>query len=472
MTRPRPGRSGSTPARACSPCRRCSTTSSRGSTAGLTSRPGPAGSGGPARLRRRHACSTPRRTRRRSPPGSRPRSARRPADDWERLWRRAGRVWDDVLAARAAVHGGLTARPWPGWPGGCATWPRSARAGPCAALGRSYLRDPRLRMLLDRYATYAGSDPRRAPAALVAIPYAELTFGGWYLRGGLATLADALLRRGARRSASGPDLGTPVDRDRRPPAAGCAGRAAGRRSTPVPADVVVANADAAAVYRDLLPDRRRARPPAAPGRSLGGFVLLLGVRGPDARAGPPHRVLPARLRRRVRRDLRPRRPGRRPIRPSTSACADDPAVRAGRARGVVRAGQRARRRARSTGGRAGRRRRLRRPGAGTLLAARGLDVRDRVLFREVRTPADLRGRDRTPGRGDLRHAEPRADRAAPPAQPGPGARAVPGRRLDPPRRRPADGHPVRANVAAEINAATGPPDPRQSTDRQSREPTA
>ena len=50
-------------------------------------------------------------------------------------------------------------------------------------------------MLLDRYATYTGADPRRAPAALVAIPYAELAFGGWYLRGGLGTLADALLAR-------------------------------------------------------------------------------------------------------------------------------------------------------------------------------------------------------------------------------------------------------------------------------------
>ena len=43
-------------------------------------------------------------------------------------------------------------------------------------------------MLLDRYATYTGTDPRRAPAALAAIPYAELAFGGWYLPGGLATL--------------------------------------------------------------------------------------------------------------------------------------------------------------------------------------------------------------------------------------------------------------------------------------------
>ena len=37
------------------------------------------------------------------------------------------------------------------------------------ATGTRYLRDPRLRMLLDRYATYSGSDPRRAPAALAVV---------------------------------------------------------------------------------------------------------------------------------------------------------------------------------------------------------------------------------------------------------------------------------------------------------------
>ncbi len=89
-----------------------------------------------------------------------------------------------------------TDRPrWPGSPGGCATWPRSPPDGRLRGIGRRYLTDPRLRMLLDRYATYAGADPRHAPAALVAIPYAELTFGGWYVNGGIATLADALARR-------------------------------------------------------------------------------------------------------------------------------------------------------------------------------------------------------------------------------------------------------------------------------------
>ncbi|MFD0823800.1 phytoene desaturase family protein, partial [Micromonospora zhanjiangensis] len=160
--------------------------------------------------------------------------------------------------------------------------------------GRRTLRDPRLRMLLDRYATYTGADPRRAPAALVAVPYAELAFGGWYLDGGLGTLADALLSRCL-------DLGVVVQTGStvtRIEAAG--GRVHGVRlagaTAPVPADVVVANVDALTVYRDLLPTPARLSRLAD--RSLAGFVLLLGVRGSTGLAHhnvffPDHRRYPA-----------------------------------------------------------------------------------------------------------------------------------------------------------------------------------
>lgn len=39
------------------------------------------------------------------------------------------------------------------------------------------IRDPHLRTLIDRYATYTGSDPRKAPAVLLTIPYVEMVLG-------------------------------------------------------------------------------------------------------------------------------------------------------------------------------------------------------------------------------------------------------------------------------------------------------
>src|SRR3954468_14126398 len=112
-------------------------------------------------------------------------------------------------------------------------------------LGRRYLTDPRLRMLLDRYATYSGSDPRRAPAALLTGPYVEHAFGSWYVRGGLRRLPEAVADRAAERGAV-LRCGTAVTE-----VLVEAGRAAGVRladDTVLPADVVVCNADAAALY--------------------------------------------------------------------------------------------------------------------------------------------------------------------------------------------------------------------------------
>ncbi len=55
--------------------------------------------------------------------------------------------------------------------------------------------DPHLRDLLLRYATYNGSDPRRAPATLNCIAHVELAMGGFGVEGGMAALVQALVWR-------------------------------------------------------------------------------------------------------------------------------------------------------------------------------------------------------------------------------------------------------------------------------------
>ncbi|MEU6076885.1 phytoene desaturase family protein [Micromonospora sp. NPDC047074] len=321
----------------------------------------------------------------------------RAAADWQRLWRRAARVWQashqDILRRPIDSPLDLAALAW--------------RLGDLAAigpgrtlrgLGRRHLSDPRLRMLLDRYATYTGADPRRAPAALVAVPYAELAFGGWYLRGGLGTLADALLTRCL-------DLGVVVRTGAtvtRIDAAG--GRVHGVRlrgvAAPVPADVVVANVDALTLYRDLLPDPRRLA--GLTDRSLAGFVLLLGVAGDSGLAHHnvffPHDYD-------AEFDAVFGRPGRgvraRPAADPTVfvTVADDPMIRpAGHEAWFVLVN--APRHGTAAGAVD-----WRRPGLAQayadrvldVLADRGVDVRDRVVFREVRTPADLDAATGAPG---------------------------------------------------------------------------
>jgi phytoene dehydrogenase-like protein len=178
----------------------------------------------------------------------------------------------------------------------------------------------------------------------------------------------------------------------------------------VPADIVVSNVDAQILYRDLLPNPRRLT--TLDDRSLAGFVLMLGVRGRtpglahhtvffpgtrigrseqdvysaefDAVFGDPGRGIPARL---------------APEPTVFVTVADDPSVRPdGYETWFVLVNAARHGRTLSSVD-------WMRPGLAeayadrvlAVLAGRGLDVRDRLVFREIRTPADLGRSAAAPG---------------------------------------------------------------------------
>ncbi|RBY79507.1 phytoene desaturase [Geodermatophilus sp. TF02-6] len=201
-----------------------------------------------------------------------------------------GAQWAALLA-RAGAMWRVTEQPFLRSPlAGAATLARLARSASDVAtvapwrtlrgLGAEHLRHPALRTLLDRYATYSGSDPRRAPAVLATVPYVEQEYGSWYVRGGLRRLAEAVAARAVERGAV-VRTGALVER-----VLVEGGRAAGVRLADgevLGADVVVSGADAAALYADLLPSSRATgrvrRDLARSTPSLSGFVLLLALRG-------------------------------------------------------------------------------------------------------------------------------------------------------------------------------------------------
>ncbi|MBK8323797.1 MAG: phytoene desaturase [Betaproteobacteria bacterium] len=65
------------------------------------------------------------------------------------------------------------------------------------ALGKHF-RDPRLRQLFGRYATYCGSSPFEAPATLMLVAHVERE-GVWLVEGGMHRLADAMAGLAIRR---------------------------------------------------------------------------------------------------------------------------------------------------------------------------------------------------------------------------------------------------------------------------------
>jgi phytoene desaturase len=294
-------------------------------------------------------------------------------DDWAGFLDRAERIWQASKKPflESALHGSRTlAALTLKHPGDLATLApgRSLRD-----LGRRHLRDPRLRMVLDRYATYTGSDPRRAPAALAAVPYVEHAFGGWWLEGGLHRLVDALLERCL-------SLGVEVRTSTRvtriaPPVVSL-------EDGELVADVVVANADAAHVYGDLVDCPPAARRLARATPSLSGFVLLLALRGETPGLAHHTVLFPDDYDAELDAVF-----GTRP--------ADDPTVYLSRPPGTAPHGHEALF-VLVNAPRHGPVDWHDQPGYADhvleVMARRGVDVRDRVLWREVITPADLEAR--------------------------------------------------------------------------------
>ncbi|HEU4327907.1 MAG TPA: phytoene desaturase family protein [Roseiflexaceae bacterium] len=139
---------------------------------------------------------------------------------------------------------------------------------------RSFFRSPYLRQVFNRYATYNGSSPYRAPATFNIIPYVEFVEGGWYVRGGMYELVRALERLARR---VGVDIHTGAEVEQIELAGGAARGVRLVGGERLAAGAVVVNADPRYAYARLLP------PGAAAGRigrlepSCSGFVLLLGV---------------------------------------------------------------------------------------------------------------------------------------------------------------------------------------------------
>lgn len=143
---------------------------------------------------------------------------------------------------------------------------------------RRYFRSPYLRQVFNRYATYNGSSPYRAPATFCIIPYIEFAEGGWYLRGGMYKLAEALQRL-AERLGVELELGAEVSEVCVEHGRACGVLLADGRK--LAAERVIVNADALHGLRHLVaPEHRRVwtdRRVDALEPSGSGFVLLLGI---------------------------------------------------------------------------------------------------------------------------------------------------------------------------------------------------
>ena len=197
------------------------------------------------------------------------------ADDWNSLMRQASQMWQLTRPA-------FLEQPLAGWRSVMPMMKDRRNASVISpwlslrSLGKKHLRDPRAVTLLDRYATYAGSDPRRATSVLATIPYMEQTFGAFHIAGGIRALGTALFNRCIERGVAF-EFGRPAVRITRD----ASGKVNGVDTVTghLPADVVVANVDARQLANSLLPGERSLQAALRAPQSLSGFCMYLGIEG-------------------------------------------------------------------------------------------------------------------------------------------------------------------------------------------------
>lgn len=150
--------------------------------------------------------------------------------------------------------------------------------------------DPYLTKIVDRYATYTGSDPRQVPAVLLTIAFVEMTFGAWHVTGGVGTLATAVAQRCQDLGVT-IHLSTPVEKINV-----IAGRASGVTVAGgvIEADYIISNADSEITFNRLIDQREKKarverRRLKSSQKSFSGFTLLLGLDNSKI-DGPPPKV--------------------------------------------------------------------------------------------------------------------------------------------------------------------------------------
>jgi phytoene desaturase len=209
------------------------------------------------------------------------------AAEWERVMLRAEAMWD--VSREPFVESELKS------PISLLKRPRVLRdlatIAPWKSLRGLKIESPYLSKIMDRYATYSGSDPRSAPAVLSTIAFVEEAFGAWHIKGGIGTLSEKITQR-CEKLGVAINLNTFVTEITHQ----------GNKVTGLIAngqhrcfDRIVANTDAQFLYEKLLPGSRTAKKVAKSlsqsEPSLAGFSLLLGLKPSTAPALSHHTIL-------------------------------------------------------------------------------------------------------------------------------------------------------------------------------------
>jgi phytoene desaturase len=137
------------------------------------------------------------------------------------------------------------------------------------------LKNERIVQLLDRYATYNGSNPYQTPATLRVIAHLEHNLGAWLPEGGMYTIVKSLVRQaerlGVRFHFNEAVENLEVEN----------GKVAGVKTISgfYPADIAVSNIDIYRFYAHLLPNKKKLQKLDRQQRSSSAIIFYWGIKG-------------------------------------------------------------------------------------------------------------------------------------------------------------------------------------------------
>lgn len=135
--------------------------------------------------------------------------------------------------------------------------------------------DPRLVQLFDRFATYNGSDPYKAPAMLSMIPHLEHNLGTYFPKGGMHEISQSLFRLSKRMGVTY-HLGTDVEQITLDNGKATGIIAEGKSYT---GDLIVSNVDAWFTYHRLMQTAKRPEKTLTQERSSSAIIFYWGMEG-------------------------------------------------------------------------------------------------------------------------------------------------------------------------------------------------
>ncbi|QEC68005.1 phytoene desaturase [Panacibacter ginsenosidivorans] len=145
--------------------------------------------------------------------------------------------------------------------------------GTLNSVNKASFTDERTVQLFNRYATYNGSNPYKAPGMLSLIPHLEYNQGTYYPKGGMISITNSLYQLALKKGIKF-EFNRPVQR-----IINSEGKVKGVvvNNKNIPADIVVSNMDVYGTYKYLLNDNSKANQLLNQERSSSAFVFYWGI---------------------------------------------------------------------------------------------------------------------------------------------------------------------------------------------------